>query len=112
VQREGNVIFKEALAEWCALLPPPVLNGQPPVLEGAGYQAMVLLGKLENYDRSMSVGKDVACSFCHMPYVGFTGPIPSIDLGPVAMPGSMHFRWGKRKAPIIRLLTLFPSAPL
>src|SRR5258707_8454567 len=42
----------------------------------------------------MSVGRDVACGFCHMPYTGFTAPIPSINLGPVAMPGSMHFRWG------------------
>ena len=108
VQREGDVIFKEALAEWRALLPPPVLNGQPPVLEGAGYQAVALLGKLENYDRSMSVGRDVACSFCHMPYVGFTGPIPSIDLGPVAMPGSMHFRWGKRKPQSYTYSPYFP----
>ena len=49
------------------------------------YQA----GRVGN-DRHMSVGRDVACSSCHMPYTGFTTPIPSINLGPVAMPGSMR----------------------
>jgi hypothetical protein len=96
VQREVDVIFKQTLAQWHALRP-PTPTGQPPILQGSGYQAVVLLGKLLNYDRNMSVGRDVACSSCHMPYTGFTAPIPSINLGPVAMPGSMHFRWGKRK---------------
>src|ERR1700676_4534734 len=53
VQREVEVIFKEALAEWRAL-PPPTPRGQPPILQGTGYQAMVLLGKLLNNDRSRS----------------------------------------------------------
>jgi hypothetical protein len=63
VQREVDVIFKEALAEWRAL-PPPTLNGQPPILQGTGYQAVEILGKLLNYDRNMWVGGDVACSSC------------------------------------------------
>ena len=108
VQREVDVIFKEALAEWRAL-PPPTLNGQPPVLQGTGSQAVVLLGKLLNYDRNMSVGRDVACGSCHMPYTGFTAPIPSINLGPVAMPGSMHFRWGKRKPQSYTYSPYFPG---
>src|ERR1700733_273001 len=49
VQREVDVIFREALAEWRAL-PPPTLRGQPPILQGTGYQAVVLLGKLLNND--------------------------------------------------------------
>lgn len=32
-----------------------------------------------------------------MPYVGFSGPIPSVNLTTVAYPGSSHFRFGKRK---------------
>jgi cytochrome c peroxidase len=103
-----DVIFKEALAEWRAL-PPPTLNGQPPILQGTGYQAVELLGKLLNNDRNMSVGRDVACSSCHVPYTGFTTPIPSINLGPVAMPGSMHFRWGKRKPQSYTYATYFPQ---
>jgi cytochrome c peroxidase len=108
VQREVDVIFKEALAEWRAL-PPPTLNGQPPILQGTGYRAVEILGKLLNYDRHMSVGRDVACSSCHMPYTGFTTPIPSINSGPVAMPGSMHFRWGKRKPQSYTYAPYFPQ---
>lgn len=108
VQHEVEVIFKEALAEWRAL-PPPTPRGQPPILQGTGYQAVVVLGKLLNNDRNMSVGRDVACSFCHMPYTGFTAPIPSINLGPVAMPGSMHFRWGKRRPQSYTYSPYFPG---
>ena len=108
VQREVQIIFEEALAEWRAL-PPSIPRGQPPILQGTGYQALVLLGKLLNNDRNMSVGRDVACSFCHMPYTGFTAPIPSINLGPVAMPGSMHFRWGKRKPQSYTYSPYFPA---
>jgi cytochrome c peroxidase len=31
-----------------------------------------------------------------MPYAGFGGPIPSVNLLPFAYPGSVHFRFGKR----------------
>src|SRR5258708_39049619 len=44
VQREVEVIFKEALAEWRAL-PPPTPRGQPPTLPGSGYPWGVLPGK-------------------------------------------------------------------
>ena len=44
----------------------------------------------------MSVEKDQACSFCHMPYAAFSGPIPSVNLTMVAYPGSFDFRAGKR----------------
>src|ERR1700692_5154453 len=54
VQREVEIIFKEALAEWRAL-PPPTPRGQPPILQETGYQAVVLLGKLLNNDHNMSV---------------------------------------------------------
>jgi cytochrome c peroxidase len=39
----------------------------------------------------------VACASCHMPYAGFSGPIPSVNETTVAYPGSFHFRFGKRK---------------
>src|SRR5260370_41239765 len=44
VLREINVIFQQALAEWRAL-PPPTLTGQPPTLQGSGYDMVKTLGK-------------------------------------------------------------------
>ena len=98
VRREVNLIFQQALGEWRAL-PPPTLTGQPPTLQGTGYQAVQTLGKLMNYDENMSVFRDRACAFCHMPYVAFSGPIPSVNLTMIAYPGSFAFRAGKRTAP-------------
>jgi cytochrome c peroxidase len=95
VRREVNLIFQQALGEFRAL-PPPNLTGQPPTLQGSGYQMVQTLGKLMNYDQNLSVLKDQACASCHMPYAGFSGPIPSVNLTMVAYPGSFHFRAGKR----------------
>ncbi len=97
VRREVKSIFQQALAEWRAL-PPPNLTGQPPTLQGTGYQMVQTLGKLMNYDENMSVFKNRACAFCHMPYAGFSGPIPSVNLTMIAYPGSFAFRAGKRTA--------------
>jgi len=94
-QREVNGIFAEALGEMHALVP-PTLEGQPPTLQGTGYQAVQILGKLMNFDQNMSVFRDEACGFCHMPYTAFSGPIPSVNLTMVAYPGSVDFRAGKR----------------
>src|SRR5437773_1495215 len=33
-----------------------------------------------------------------MPYAGFSGPIPSVNLTMIAYPGTFHFRVGKRTA--------------
>ncbi|HWE24514.1 MAG TPA: cytochrome c peroxidase [Myxococcales bacterium] len=95
VQREVQSIFQQALAEMNAL-PPANLTGQPPTLQGSGYQSIKTLGKLMNFDVNMSALKNVACSSCHMPYTGFGGPIPSVNLTMTAYPGSYHLRAGKR----------------
>lgn len=95
VQGEISFIENEAIAEWQAL-GPVTYTGQPPIIKGNGYQAMRALGKLMNYDLNISPLRDVACSSCHMPYVGFGGPIPSVNLTISAYPGSFHFRAGKR----------------
>ena len=97
VRREIQGIFKDTLNQWRAL-PPPTLTGQPPTLQGTGYQAVQILGKLMNFDENMSPFKNRACAFCHMPYAGFSGPIPSVNLTMVAYPGSEEFRAGKRTA--------------
>jgi cytochrome c peroxidase len=95
VQREIRGIFKQALGEWRAL-PPVTYSGQPPKIQGIGYEAVRILGTLMNYDENISVQKDTACAFCHMPYAAFSGPMPSVNLTTIAYPGSVDFRFGKR----------------
>ena len=116
VRREVRFIFNQALGEWRAL-PPPVLSntqgtGNPPALQGTGYQAVQTLGKLMNFDENISVFKNVACSFCHMPYAAFSGPIPSVNLTMIAYPGSFHFRAGKRSAQRYTYSPKFPVLQL
>src|SRR6266436_4354452 len=117
VRREVRFIFNQALGEMRAL-PPPTVTGQPPTLQGIGYQAVQTLGKLLNFDENMSPFQNRACAFCHMPYAGFSGPIPSVNLTMVAYPGSFQFRAGKRTAqrytysPRYPVLELYPDQNL
>src|SRR5438477_6540302 len=111
VRREVHGIFLQALAQWRAL-PPPNLTGQPPTLQGTGYSAVQTLGKLMNYDENISVFKNQACASCHMPYAGFSGPIPSVNLTMIAYPGSFHFRAGKRTAQRYTYSPWFPVLQL
>src|SRR6266436_7630937 len=107
VRREVNGIFDQALKEWLAL-PPPNLTGQPPTLQGSGYQMVQTLGKLMNFDENMSPFRNRACAFCHMPYAGFSGPIPSVNLTMIGYPGSEEFRAGKRQAQRYTYSNRFP----
>jgi cytochrome c peroxidase len=107
VRREINGIFVEALQEWLAL-PPPTVTGQPPTLQGTGYQAVQILGKLLNFDENMSPFRNRACSSCHMPYAAFSGPIPSVNLTMIGYPGSEEFRAGKRQAQRYTYSNRFP----
>ena len=108
VIREVDFIENEALAQLRAL-PPPTLTNQPPVLAHTGQRLNVLLGKVMNFDKNISPFGNRACGFCHMPYVGFSGPIPSVNLTMVAYPGSFEFRAGKRTA---QRYTYSPSFPV
>ena len=56
VEKEIRGIFKQALDEFRAL-PPPNFQGNPPTLQGTGYDAVRILGKLLNFDENMSVEK-------------------------------------------------------
>jgi len=62
-----------------------------------------------NFDENMSPFRDRACGFCHMPYAGFSGPIPSVNLTMIAYPGSFQFRAGKRTA---QRYTYSPNFPV
>jgi cytochrome c peroxidase len=108
VQREVQFIFNEAISEWRAL-PAPNLAGNPPVLKGSGYEAVDILGKLLNFDSNMSPFRNEACGFCHMPYVAFSGPIPSVNLTMIAYPGTFPYRAGKRTA---QRYTYSPDFPM
>jgi cytochrome c peroxidase len=96
VEREVDNIFQDTLKQWRAL-PPPTVAGNPPTLQGSGMRLVQILGKLELFDKTISVNRNVACSSCHMPYAGFSGPISSVNATTGAYPGSVHFRFGKRK---------------
>ena len=97
VRREVRGIFDQAIGKWYKL-PPLTMAGNPPTLQGSGYQAVEVLGKLLNFDEDISPFRDEACAFCHMPYAGFSGPIPSVNLMMIAYPGTFHYRAGKRTA--------------
>jgi len=97
VRREVQTIFQRYAAEWRALTP-PTLTGQPPTLFPTGYEAVRILGGLLNFDETMSPFRNQACASCHLPYTGFSGPIPSVNLTMVAYPGTFRFRAGKRVA--------------
>ena len=92
-----DVIESRAIARWHAL-PPPILTGQPPILQNSGTEAIETLGELMLYDKNISPNRNEACASCHMPYAGFSGPIPSVNLTMIAYPGSDRFRAGKRTA--------------
>jgi cytochrome c peroxidase len=107
VRTEVASVENEALAQWRAL-PPPTLTGQPPTLQGTGMRANQLLGKLMNFDETISPFKNRACGFCHMPYAGFSGPIPSVNMTMVAYPVCYEFRAGKRTAQRYSYAPFFP----
>jgi len=108
VVREVDFIFARTLAEWKAT-PPPTVTGNPPTLQGSGMRLVQLLGKLELFDRTISVNENLACSSCHMPYAGFSGPIPSVNLSMGQYPGSVLFRFGKRKPQSYTYSPFYPA---
>ena len=50
-------------------------------------QQIELLGKLMLYDKDLSVNRNEACAFCHMPETGFTGPVSELNRSRGAYPG-------------------------
>src|ERR1700684_3843374 len=59
-------------------------------------QQVTLLGKLLFYDRHLSVGRNEACAFCHMPEAGFAGPVSELNRTTAAYPGSIRTRFNPR----------------
>jgi cytochrome c peroxidase len=107
VQGEVAFIENEAIGQWHAI-PPPIVTGNPPILQNTGVPLVEILGKLMNFDLNISPFKNTACASCHMPYAAFSGPIPSVNLTMIAYPGSAHFRAGKRTAQRYTYSSYFP----
>jgi cytochrome c peroxidase len=98
VEREVDAIEQQAVAEWRAL----------PIEPSTRMNQVRVLGKLLLFDRNLSVNKNEACSFCHMPDVDFTGPISSLNRTTVSYPGSVRSRFGHRKPQSYTYSTFYP----
>src|ERR1700730_3509429 len=59
-------------------------------------QQVELLGKLMLYDKQLSVNRNEACTFCHTPDTGFTGPVSELNETTGAYPGSVRTRFSNR----------------
>ena len=57
------------------------------------------LGKALFFDKNLSVDRNEACAFCHMPQTGFQGAIENLNLGAVAQPGAVRNRFSLHKPP-------------
>jgi cytochrome c peroxidase len=72
-------------------------------------QQIELLGKLMLFDKELSVNRNEACAFCHMPETGFTGPISELNRTTGSYPGSVRTRFSERKP---QTHTYAPLAPV
>ena len=106
VEAEIDKIFAEILAQL-----PSIPNDV-----GSRMKRMQTLGKLMLYDKQLSVNKNQACAFCHMPDVDFTGPISILNMTTVSYPGSVRnasadpaqSRYGRRKPQSYTYAPYFP----
>jgi cytochrome c peroxidase len=60
-------------------------------------QQVELIGKALLYDKQLSVNRNEACAFCHMPETGFTGPVSALNQTTGSYPGSVRTRFSNRK---------------
>src|SRR5271163_3206841 len=78
-------------------------------------QQIELLGKAMLYDKELSVNRNEACAFCHMPATGFTGPVSDLNRTTGSYPGSVRTRYSERKpqthayAPLVPVLHYNPG---
>jgi cytochrome c peroxidase len=62
-------------------------------------EAVAVLGKVLFFDKDLSVNRNTACGFCHIPETGFQGGIELINRTIVNQPGSVRTRFSLRKPP-------------
>ena len=107
VEAEIDRIFAETLAQLPSI----------PSDAGSRMKRVQTLGKLMLFDKQLSVNRNQACTFCHMPDVDFTGPISILNMTTVAYPGSVRnasadpaqSRYGHRKPQSYTYAPYFPS---
>ena len=99
VEREVDSIEQQALAEWRAL----------PINSSTRMNQVRVLGKILLFDKNLSVNKNEACSFCHMPDTDFTGPISILNKTTVSYPGSVRYRYGHRKPQSYTYAPFYPA---
>jgi cytochrome c peroxidase len=69
---------------------------------------MEQLGKALFFDK-ISSPDNMSCAECHAPSVGWTGPLPGINLGGAVYRGAVPQRFGNRKPPSSGYATLSPN---
>jgi cytochrome c peroxidase len=74
---------------------------------GSSHQ-IVVLGKVLFFDKNLSVNRNTACAFCHMPQTGFQGAIEIINRTTINQPGSVRTRFSARKPPTAAYAALAP----
>jgi cytochrome c peroxidase len=62
-------------------------------------QAVAAIGKVLFFDKNLSVNRNTACAFCHIPETGFQGGIEIINRTGINQPGSVRTRFSLRKPP-------------
>jgi cytochrome c peroxidase len=106
VEAEIDKIFAESLAQL------PSIPGDA----GSRMKRVQTLGKLMLFDKQLSVNRNQACAFCHMPDVDFTGSISILNMTTIAYPGSVRdasgdparSRYGRRKPQSYTYASYFP----
>ena len=99
--QDGPTTLEEEIAEIEAqidAIEEAAIAGIPSLLPGSP-QRIAALGKLMFFDKELSVNRNEACAFCHMPQTGYQGAIESLNRSEVAMPGSVRTRFSFRKPP-------------
>jgi hypothetical protein len=116
VRREVQTIFDRYFAEWQKLTPPVLSNtqgeGNPPVLQGTGYDAVRILGGLLNYDENMSPFRNQACSCWPHAVCGVhrTDPVSQSNDGRVSGNVSLSSQQANNDA--VPVCTLLRQAPI
>jgi len=95
------------------------LSELPSIPDDAGnrMKRVQTLGKLMLFDKQLSVNRNEACTFCHMPDVDFTGPISLLNKTTVSYPGSVRdasgdparSRYGHRKPQSYTYAAYYPA---
>jgi cytochrome c peroxidase len=107
VEADIDKIFADALAELPSI----------PSDAGNRMKRMQTLGKLELFDKQLSVNRNQACTSCHMPETDFTGPISIVNQTTVSYPGSVRdrsgdparSRYGRRKPQSYTYAAYYPA---